>query len=345
MGSSAWRTRKKCGKSLKKCLVADVTALDAFRDLAKIDTTGWDSRALSDLKAAQAGKPWALQNLADYAANGRHGMTVNYDMARELAQQAGAKGSKLSAGFLQDLDKVAPRPTMTAEDLAAPDMSHASEPQTAAPDVSAFVIPELDTTGWDARALSDLQAAQAGKPWALQNMAYYAANGKHGVDVDLGVARKFAELAKLKGDENAERFLSDLDRLARATRSVGTAAAQNFGAEHAAESFSAAAADSNVCFVANDVEGLEVEGLQHVDFTIHCENMNTRINPGADVLIKDQGTGRLLHTFRNAGSSIRSVRDMFQNIVNTIIFNKPANDNMAEIIMARSNAAPAASMN
>lgn len=87
-------------------------------------------------------------------------------------------------------------------------------PAEPAPDDFGTALQALDTKGWNARALEDLKAAQAGKAWAIQNIAHYAANGLQGVPKDLGLARIMAEEGASRNYRLSVRFLDDLNRIA-----------------------------------------------------------------------------------------------------------------------------------
>jgi hypothetical protein len=85
------------------------------------------------------------------------------------------------------------------------------EPAAAEPEAPEFSLENINTEGWSDAARADLEAAEKGAPWALQNLAHYSANGLNGVVVDLDAARELAEQAKAAGSSLSEKFLADLD--------------------------------------------------------------------------------------------------------------------------------------
>jgi len=81
-----------------------------------LDGITGDDTVQKTLKAAQHGKAWALQDLAHYAAHGRHGMGKSLETAHALAEMAlkaageqdNHKIAKLATRFLHDLDHLSP---------------------------------------------------------------------------------------------------------------------------------------------------------------------------------------------------------------------------------------------
>lgn len=96
-----------------------------------IDASGWSAQAQADLKAAQAGKTWAIQNIAHYAANGFQNVPKDIGMARMFAEESASRNYRLSTRFLADLDKIAP--SSVAQVVSAPVPVPVSAPVAAVP--------------------------------------------------------------------------------------------------------------------------------------------------------------------------------------------------------------------
>lgn len=134
-----------------------VQPVDFKAVLESLNTEGWKPQAIEDLKAAQAGRTWAIQNMAHYAANGLQGVKVDYDLARVLAEEGVSRNYALSIRFLEDLDKISPPPTFRAEAMVM--TLEPGETASFVPETKPVLadLPEPEESGVITRAVADVE--------------------------------------------------------------------------------------------------------------------------------------------------------------------------------------------
>ncbi len=206
-------------QGIVETISADIQ-FDALMD--NINTDGWDTLALESLEAAQRGAPWAVQNLADFAANGSHGIPVNLDLAESFANISNDMGNPQAPQFLADIEMLkglAPETPIYAdapEAVATPAIANEvanTEIVEQAIEIEPLdtLLGDIDTDGWNDRAIASLEAAQRGAPWAVQDLAHFTANGLLGDNIagNRELAHKFANIAAEMGSPLADQFLID----------------------------------------------------------------------------------------------------------------------------------------
>ncbi len=106
-----------------------------FSDLTdQLDQSGVTGRFKEDLKFAERGKPWALLNLAYYAAHGKEGLAQNYEWAWKMAHLAREAGNPDAGKFITDLERVMPvKPQMPSCDVEMPAPPHPAVPAHSTP--------------------------------------------------------------------------------------------------------------------------------------------------------------------------------------------------------------------
>lgn len=306
--------------------------------LDSINTDGWSDKALADLEAAQKGAPWALQNLAHYAANGLQGMSVDLDAARELATQAKVAGSPLAENFLADLDgralEVPVADAAPAAAVADATVVPVTEFPAITPTLDSFrALNDLENVAWaqNNQALKDtIAAARGGSAQAWKDLAHEAMQA--GDPVSAYTMNQEA-LERNPDLGQAKRFAEDLMNIPSAREAIEAA-------KEAAEEAAKAAAEPLIQVLEPSVQ-VPVEPVvtdsNKCRFTIAadqstslaCDNLATMIASNQSVVVDVKGCGL---SFVNNGTDSTSVRGMVESINARLVNDFVTNNNGAEIL-------------
>lgn len=204
---------------------------------------------------------------------------------------------------------------------AVPEAPQAPEIPLPAPEAVEALLEHIDTAGWSDQAFSDLEHAKRGAPWAIQNIAHYAANGV-GMPVNLDVAESFAKIGVGLDNPAAEQFLSDLQKVREHSAPLVTPnAAEHLDAvvpdvpapdvsdpEIAASAIPPEYASAHVCKV----------GGNSLHFNIFCANPDAMVGPGETLILQFPGQAApQIHTL-SASSARMSVSAFMSEILERV---------------------------